>query len=159
MLKIGHTKSLQLSVVSGNWLWQFRKCVLLCLSSAHQWGNFLSSGTPINNQYYIPFRYSIYESLASLVTKWSGPTPVYCIAEIYCRGSVHSLHGLLFASRASVWRVTHCFNSPAPFECNMLRLTGAQLRLRLTVYAPQCSYTVRRSLNCASNSVCATMRT
>ena len=42
--------------------------------------------------------------------------------------------------RSGEW--SHCFkfNSPVPLACNALTLMGAQLRLRLTVYAPQCAH-------------------
>ena len=38
--------------------------------------------------------------------------------------------------RSGEW--IQCFNSPVPLTCNALRLMGAQLRLCLTAYAPQC---------------------
>ena len=40
--------------------------------------------------------------------------------------------------RSGEW--IHCFNSPVILACNALRLMGAQLRLRLTLYTLQCAH-------------------
>ena len=47
---------------------------------------------------------------------------------------IHSLHGLLFVGRARSGEWIHCFNLP------VTETEGAQLRLCLTAYSPQCAH-------------------